>query len=189
MSKSATAERLARQMGASFVRRPTSAETSEETTEGIAWATSFVDVVETAVRGARAAAVSATTDRSRSGTMQAVPSVLLAAPGTNARAVIPSFVKNQLGLRCESVAGAAEAFLRLGNGYEGPRIQAVIIDPAVLIDPLGGDDLSALLRRTAMPVVVLRLGDDDDPTVVGRAAWDAVPALRAAVGNARARSA
>jgi DNA-binding response OmpR family regulator len=189
-SMSSAGERLARQMGATYVRRPASARRDDDAPDSAAWSATFVDVVETAIANARPATPSSFpfAGRSRSGTMAKSASILVAAAGPTARDVVASFIANELGLRCESVAEAEAAARRLHEDFQGPRVQAVLLDMTLLRDRLWGDELAHALRASGVPVIPLRLFGDE-PSSVGQAVWDAMPALRDAIAAAKSRSA
>lgn len=161
--------------------RPSRSESSSRSSaridgERAAAMTVLVDVVETAI--ANAAAKRYLDDRyrrKRSGPVEVAPAVLVAARGPNAREIISAFVGSQLGLRCLTAGTAAEALAAL----EG-RVSAVLLECDLLIGP-GGGDLLGVLDARALPIVPLRVDPSDETAAVGRAAWDAIPSLRAAL--------
>jgi DNA-binding NtrC family response regulator len=157
-----------------------------------AWCAAFVDVVETAVRAAQSApldddigqgAGNAPALRKRSGTVEVSRLVLLAARGHNAIEVVSGLVRSSLGVRCVSARTAAEA---LGALHGEPRIKAVLLDRRLTVEA-EGRDLHALIAERGIPVVPLRVPEDDEPAAVGRNAWEVIPPLRKALAARRAR--
>jgi len=179
-------ERMARRLNAVAFERVVAAE--NEIGEP-AWHAPFVDVVETAVRSAQSPPVDeASPDepsnlRKRSGTVEVPRLVLLAARGHNTVEVVSGLVRTSLGVRCVAARTAAEALSAL---QAEPRIKAVLLDRRLTVEP-EGRDLHALLSERAVPVVPLRVTEDDEPGVVGRNAWEVIPPLRKALAARRAR--
>ncbi len=175
VSGSAAGERIARRIGAVPARRPGSGPRSPRASvpDYDAMLAVLVDVVETAIANAAARRYAGDRQRrARSGVVAAAPVVLVAARGANAREVLASFVKSELGLGCVTAASASDALVALAG-----RVHMVLLEPEIAAEAEGTAVLRAL-RDQELPVIQLRLGPGDDATTAGRAAWDALPALR-----------
>jgi CheY-like chemotaxis protein len=150
-----------------------SIEISGPTTVRGGWTTAFVDVVETAI----ATAVAPEGGSShRSGTLMIAPTVLIAAASDTVRAITASLVRSDLGLKSLTAADAASAVAALGER----RVRAVLLDGAMLRLP-GGDELLRAIEARGLPVIGLLVGSQEEPSMAGRAAWDAIPKLREAL--------
>ena len=173
--------RLARQLGAVAFER------GQET----GWQAELVDVVQTAARRPESMRVADedTTDptptlRRRSGTMVLPRVILVAARGDNPSTVIAALVRSSLGTRCLTARDAAGA---LSSLRDDSRVEVVLLDRRLLVEP-EGRDLSAMVAARGIEVVALRLvGGDEDDAALGRTAWEAIPPLRAALARGRAR--
>lgn len=192
-----SAEQIARRLGAAYFVRPALAEARagqgsalgrgvfDDTiapdepgpapnppAERPAWISGLIDVVETEI----VARMGKTHGRGqRSGLRTAAPMVLVAARRANAREIVSSFVRSQLGLRCVTASDASTAILALDG-----RVKAVLLD----CDLLSGAAANALLHEMndqSLPIILLRLGPNDEDGAVGRAAWEAIPPLRDAL--------
>jgi hypothetical protein len=173
--------RLARQLGAVAFER----------CEATGWQAELVDVVQTAARRPDSVRVADedTTDptptlRRRSGTMVLPRVILVAARGENPSTVVAALVRSSLGTRCLTARDAAGA---LSSLRDDSRVEVVLLDRRLLVEP-EGRDLSAMLAARGIEVVPLRLvGGDEDDAALGRTAWEAIPPLRAALARGRAR--
>jgi DNA-binding response OmpR family regulator len=175
-------EQLARRLGAAYFLRPdiVAMTALHKKTPGDrrdleaqpAWAAALIDIVDAAIVSRMGKAQPA---GQRSGTMMAAPTVLVAARRANAREIVASFVKSQLGLRCVTATTASESVAALDG-----RVKAVLLD----CDLLSGPDANTLLHEMneqSLPIILLRLGPDDEDAAIGRAAWEAIPPLRNAL--------
>ncbi|MEJ7728156.1 MAG: hypothetical protein WKG00_02980 [Polyangiaceae bacterium] len=173
--------RLARQLGAVAFERG----------EATGWQAELVDVVQTAARRPESVHVADedTTDptptlRRRSGTMVLPRVILVAARGDNPSTVIAALVRSSLGTRCLIARDAAGA---LSSLRDDSRVEVVLLDRRLLVEP-EGRDLSAMLAARAIEVVPLRLvGGDEDDAARGRPAGAPNPPGRAAVPRGRPR--
>jgi DNA-binding response OmpR family regulator len=168
MSTSWSAEQLARRLGAAYFVRPDRAEAAP----GKAWSSGLIDVVEAEIVARMGKTHS---QGQRSGMRAAAPVVLVAARRANAREIVSSFVRSQLGLRCVTASDASTSILALDG-----RVKAVLLD----CDLLSGAAANALLQEMneqSLPIILLRLDANDEDAAVGRAAWEAIPPLRDAL--------
>ena len=169
--------RLARRLDAAFVAR--------RDREDEAWAARFVDVIETAVRRAAEQADASPAPfsvRKRSGTVAVPRPILIAVRDSAAAEVIGPFLRSALGLRCVAATSAAEAAALL---REDTRLTAMLLDRRLLAEA-AGRELAIIVQERLIQIVPLRLHHDEDAASIGRAAWEAVPALRAAIAARRA---
>lgn len=163
-----SAEQIARRLGAAYFVRPD----RTAAPPGKAWISGLIDVTEAEIVARMGKTHS---QGQRSGMRAAAPTVLVAARRTNAREIVSSFVRSQLGLRCITASDASTSILALDG-----RVKAVLLD----CDLLSGDAANALLQEMneqSLPIILLRLGANDDDGAVGRAAWEAIPPLRDAL--------